>query len=133
MNAIFADASYYVALVVPRDAFHGKAIQLSQSTTAKVVTTEFVLVEVANFLCRLERRVAGIQLMRHLHGDAATEIVPASSELVRRGFELFEQRTDKEWSLTDCISFVVMEERGVRDALTSDAHFEQAGCRALML
>jgi predicted nucleic acid-binding protein len=70
--------------------------------------------------------------MRDLRTDSGTVIVPASSDLVDRGFELSSRRADKEWSLTDCISFAVMEEHGVREALTSDSHFEQAGFTMLM-
>jgi predicted nucleic acid-binding protein len=60
------------------------------------------------------------------------EIVPATMEWFERGMELYEGRPDKEWSLTDCISFAVMTERGVSDALTNDHHFEQAGFRILL-
>jgi predicted nucleic acid-binding protein len=58
--------------------------------------------------------------------------VPASPELFQRGVELFRARPDKEWSLTDCISFVVMTEKGLSEALTGDRHFEQAGFHALL-
>ena len=60
------------------------------------------------------------------------EVVPASAELFQRGVEFFCARPDKEWSLTDCISFVVMAEKGISEALTADRHFEQAGFKALL-
>ena len=59
-------------------------------------------------------------------------IVPASQDVFEQGVELFENRLDKDWSLTDCISFIVMRERGLTEALTGDHHFEQAGFRALL-
>jgi uncharacterized protein len=67
-----------------------------------------------------------------LRAQPDVEIVPSTSDLFRRGTELFAARPDKEWSLTDCISFVVMNERGINDALTNDHHFEQAGFRILL-
>ena len=60
------------------------------------------------------------------------EIVPSTSDLFRRGTDLFSARPDKEWSLTDCISCIVMNERDINDALTNDHHFEQAGFRILL-
>lgn len=59
-------------------------------------------------------------------------IVAASPELMHRGIELYEARSDKDWSLTDCTSFIVMQDRGLTDALTGDHHFEQAGFRPLL-
>ena len=56
----------------------------------------------------------------------------ATSELFERGLALYNARPDKEWSLTDCISFVVMADEGLTDALTGDRHFEQAGFTALL-
>jgi uncharacterized protein len=58
--------------------------------------------------------------------------VAASSELLKRGLALYDGRPDKEWQLSDCISFVVMEDEGITDALTGDRHFEQAGFQALL-
>jgi len=72
-------------------------------------------------------------LLNSLHAAPGVEIVASDSGLFDRGCQLYLSRLDKEWSLTDCISFVVMRERGLSDALTSDNHFEQAGFRALMI
>jgi len=64
--------------------------------------------------------------------DAAFQLVRATSDLIQRGKKLYRDRADKEWPLTDCISFVVMHDRGLSEALTADHHFEQAGFRALL-
>ncbi len=73
-----------------------------------------------------------LRLLEITENDANTYIVPASTELRKKGVALYASRADKNWSLTDCISFVVMEEYGLTDALTSDHHFAQAGFRVLL-
>ncbi len=77
-------------------------------------------------------RSAFVELLKFQHSSLQVENIPASSELLRRGVALFEQRPDKSWSLTDCTSFIVMEDRGIREALTGDHHFEQAGFTPLL-
>jgi hypothetical protein len=54
-------------------------------------------------------------------------VIPLTKEGYDRAFRLFRDRPDKEWSLVDCLSFVVMTERGITEALTTDHHFRQAG------
>ena len=73
-------------------------------------------------------------LCRHLlvETDPAFQCVRATSELIQRGRKLYRERADKEWPLTDCISFVVMQDHGLSEALTADHHFEQAGFKALL-
>lgn len=132
MKPVFADTSFYAACLSPRDALHSHAIQISANNNSTILTTEFVFVELANLFSKLAKRAAAIRLIQQVRSDPDTIIVPASSELVQRGFELFSRRSDKEWSLTDCISFVVMNEHGVMEALTSDGDFEQAGFRKLL-
>lgn len=67
-----------------------------------------------------------------MRASPRVKILPLTSGLLNRGLDLMRQRTDKDWSLTDCISFVVMEDEGLREALTGDQHFEQAGFKALL-
>jgi predicted nucleic acid-binding protein len=132
MTPLFADASYYIALLSPRDQHHQDALRVSAHQRRPIIVTQFVLVEVANALATVESRSRAIALWNHLLQDTSVTIVPASDELITKARALYANRTDKDWSLTDCISFVVMEEQGILDALTADHHFEQAGFRALL-
>ena len=132
MTHAFADTAYYVALLNSRDALFTRARDLARSSTF-VTRTEYVLVEVANFFCPLGARNLFVTLAEQLRSSRTVTIVPSSSDLFWRGIKLFDARPDKEWSLTDCISFEVMAELGLTDALTADHHFEQAGFRALLL
>lgn len=118
---------------MPRDVHHAKAIGFSQINRATIITTEFVIVELVNFFSRTNGRTTVVQFIGSLRSDPDTIIVPLSSKLMQRGFELYSRRPDKEWSLTDCISFVAMDEHGLTEALTSDCDFEQAGFRALLV
>lgn len=132
MNRVFADTSYYAAVLSPRDAMHVQAVKVSQSKKRQILTTEFVLVELANLFARVPDRPVFVEFVHYVRAHPNTTIVPASSRLIERGFTLFSDRPDKVWSLTDCISFVVMEENGVTEALTTDGDFEQGGFVALL-
>jgi uncharacterized protein len=78
------------------------------------------------------KRQVFVKLHDVLRGDRRVEIAPATSEAFAEGIKLYADRPDKDWSLTDCISFIVMKERGIIEALTGDHHFEQAGFRAAL-
>jgi uncharacterized protein len=131
MNAVFADTFYFLALLNERDAAHSKA-SLFDATTRPLVTTAWVLTEVGDAMAAPENRPAFLELLEMLQDSPDARIIGPTDELFARGIELFRQRVDKEWSLTDCISFVVMNDERVTDALTGDRHFEQAGFRALL-
>jgi uncharacterized protein len=133
MKTVFADSTFYVALLIARDANHSKAKALAQSWTGSVVTTDYVLTEVANHLCGSPRQRAQFgRFLADATRDPQTTIVESSRSLWKRGTDLYLRRPDKEWSLTDCISFVIMEEEQLTDALTADHHFEQAGFNVLL-
>ena len=132
MNQVFTDTSFYAAIVNRRDQLHARARQIAAEIAAPILTTEFVLVETANFCKEGRRRAVFLRLIARLRGAANIEIVQASSLLFENGLDLFAQRPDKDWSLTDCISLHVMRERGLTEALTADHNFEQAGFRALL-
>jgi predicted nucleic acid-binding protein len=132
MKRVFADTSFFVAAIGPRDQFHEQAVEFMRAYDGQVLTTDFVLVEFGNYLFRIKDRPFLEPVLHNIRTNPQYEIVPASRELLQRGIDRFIARTDKEWSLTDCISFVVMEGRGVTEALTSDADFGQAGFAALL-
>ncbi len=95
------------------------------------VTTDFVLLEVADALCRTSLRAKTIATINRLR-QGVVKIVPLSEDLMNKGWVLYQQRPDKEWGLTDCTSFVVMQELGMTEAFTSDHHFTQAGFAILL-
>lgn len=136
MSRVFLDTSYAVALATPRDHHHPQAVELAdhlEHREARMVTTRAVILEIGNSLSKARFRSQGIALLESLETDPRVEIVPVSEDLYQKGFELFRRRPDKEWSLVDCLSFVVMQDRRIQDSLTTDDHFEQAGFRALLL
>jgi predicted nucleic acid-binding protein len=132
MNTVLADTSYYLALFSPDDVHHTQADRLSKSLRPRIVVTDFILCEIGNALSRRNSRRLFVELISSLRSDPDLEIVPASADLFERGFELYARRADKEWSMTDCISFVVMQQYELDEALTADHHFEQAGFTILL-
>ncbi len=94
------------------------------------MTTQAVLLEIGNALSKQRYRAAAIKLLESLETDPSIEVVLFTNSLYKLAFNLFKQREDKEWVLVDCTSFIVMQDRGIIDALTADAHFQQAGFRA---
>ena len=132
MTGVFADTSFYVALSSDRDACHGAAMDFSAGYRGGIVTTEYILVELGNFFSRAGDRKVFLDLMDDLRSDPKTCVVPSGTKLFNDGLRLYAARQDKDWSLTDCISFVVMHKHGLTEALTGDRHFEQAGLRALL-
>ncbi|MBI4623859.1 MAG: type II toxin-antitoxin system VapC family toxin [Verrucomicrobia bacterium] len=132
MKTVFADTAFFLALVNARDHLHPQAAALNESPPGPMLTTEWVLIELGDALAIPSGRERFSRLVATLRSQPDVEIVPASHELFEGGCALFARRADKEWSLTDCTSFVVMQERGLSAALTSDQHFEQAGFQRLM-
>jgi predicted nucleic acid-binding protein len=132
MSHAFLDTAYLLALLNPRDTWHARALTLSQRPHSKLVTTEAVLTEIADALCQRARRTWAVQTIDDLRGDRSVRCVGVDSRLFARALDFYRERDDKDWSLTDCISFVVMGDLRLTDALTSDVHFVQAGFRALL-
>jgi predicted nucleic acid-binding protein len=132
MNVVFADTYYYLALVSDHDAGHGRAAAFSLAYRGRVVTTPWVLTEVGDALAAPDRRHVFVTLLEQLKSDPNTTIMIPTAELFHAGCDLYSQRPDKGWSLTDCISFAAMDKDGITEALTADHHFEQAGFRILL-
>ena len=132
---LFLDASYAIALSSATDRHHEKAVELASQVEAdnsNLATTRAVVLEIGNALSRLRYRTAAVTLLDAIENDPSVEIVTLSEDLYSQGLELYRRHQDKEWGLTDCISFTVMRERSITDALTADDHFRQAGFRALL-
>ena len=132
MNRVFADAFYFVALLNRADQYHSRAAAAATQLRGEIITTQWVLAEVADALADSASRRSVAPFLRDLSKDPKVTVVQAGSDWFERGLQLYEQRPDKDWSLTDCISFAVMAEQKVTDALTGDKHFEQAGFTALL-
>ena len=132
---VFLDTAYANALINTRDQWHERAV-VWQERLAKerrpLLSTEFVLVEIADGLAAVQFRKHAVQMINLLQGNQFVEIVPLSSKVFEEALELYKKRMDKGWGLTDCTSFIVMQHYDVIDALTTDEHFQQAGFRALL-
>ncbi len=92
-----------------------------------LMTTDFVLLEVANALCASAWREKAVKLIDGLRSLPDLNIVAADTTLLAEGWHLYRSRPDKEWSLTDCTSMVVAQRESIEQVFTSDRHFEQAG------
>lgn len=127
---IFIDTGYLLALINPRDALYSRAIGWSSKINEPVITTEFVLVETANALAQRPGRQNFRFVLDYLM--ESSQIVPSTPMLLKQGLDDYNSYSDKDWSLTDCISFRIMKSRGIQQALAFDQHFEQAGFSALL-
>src|SRR5436309_1404216 len=131
MSAVFADTFFFLAILNPSDPAPASASDLSRRLRQPRVTTAWVLTEVGDAFAR-DNRAAFLDLMRLVRESQLIRVIEPSPELFAAGVALYADRADKDWPLTDCISFVVMEREGIREALTGDRHFEQAGFVALL-
>ncbi len=129
---VFADTSYFLALSVAGDDAHDRAHDFTRKYSGTIVTTTWVLVELLDGLSAPRYRSGAAQFVEWIRAKPTMLVVSINDELFEAGFQLYRKRSDKDWSLTDCASFVVMERRGLRDALTTDIDFVQAGFRALL-
>ena len=135
MGVVFADTGYWVALLNPRDELHDKATALSQSLNpAQIVTSEMVLTEVLNDFSKRGDylRQAATELIDSINKNPNITVIPQTRKQFQQGLKLYKNRLDKNWSLTDCVSFRIMEEMSIHEALAYDKHFEQASFRALL-
>lgn len=129
---IFVDTGFLLALAQPKDALHARALEWAGYLSEPFLVTEYILVETVNNLSKRADRLRAYSILEMISQDANYTIIHASPELFAAGLRLHGDRPDKEWSLTDCISFQLMRERGISRALAYDIHFEQAGFEALL-
>lgn len=134
MKPLFADASFWIAILNKHDQWHGLAMQaLSAIAGRRLITSELVLIEVVNYFSEWPalRSAAGL-LMRKAQQGHEFQTVWHDADLLREGLRLFQTRHDKHWSLTDCTSIAIMQRLRITEVLTSDRHFEQAGFTVLL-
>jgi uncharacterized protein len=136
IRTVFLDTSFIVALENKDDPHHVRAKALDGELLAEKGVLLFhwgILLEIADGYARLSRRMKGLQLLAKFEIEEGYRLCPITEALLNEGLDLYRDRSDKEWSLTDCVSFVLMQREGVTDALTADVHFRQAGFTALLL
>jgi len=135
-RTVFLDTSFVIALENKADPHHALAKTLDDELLKEDAVLMFhwgILIEIADGFARLARRARGLELLGKLTSEAGYELMPLSEPRLQEALDLYRLRVDKEWGLTDCISFVLMKQTGVTEALTADVHFRQAGFKALLL
>ncbi len=128
---VFMDTYGLIAWINTRDAAHQRVKSYLDSYSGKIVTTEWVLLEFADAFSLSKSKPFAIEAIKRIHHLPMFLVVGFEPTVYQAGFDLYESRSDKDWSLTDCVSFVVMTQHGLSDALTADHHFEQGGFRAV--
>jgi len=132
MKPVFADTGFFLALINPRDQYHRSAVHWGASLRGPLITTEWVMVEFANGISSSRHRAHFVKILERLRSQSDSVVVQSTPSLFNQGCDIYSARPDKGWSLTDCISFTVMERESLTEALTGDRHYEQAGFRALL-
>lgn len=135
MAKVFVDTAAWLALINKDDHFHHQAKAVRDgliSSNAEFVTTDQVVLEVANSLSKRRFRSTAIRLIEAIYHSANIRVVSTDSYLWQKSWVLYKRSRDKDWSLTDCISFVVMHEGRIKEAFTTDRHFEQADFTKLL-
>ncbi len=132
MSRTFVDTAFVVALVNQNDQFHAQAAELSKKyENEPLIMTDMILFEIGNALARNYKHEA-VQIIKAFRSSAQTLIIELNSALLGRAFDMYEKYDDKSWGMVDCLSFVVMQDYEIKDALTSDYHFKQASFNILM-
>lgn len=133
-NRFFLDTAYVLALLNPNDTYHkqAKAMLPSMHSALEVWITEAVLIEIGNALARSNRNAA-TAFIDSCYITPNVRVVSVDTSLLKRALDFYNNRGDKDWGLTDSISFLVMTDQDLKGALTTDEHFQQAGFKALLL
>lgn len=129
------DTSGWIALLNRSDNLHAAAAQIYNqrfSTGWNFITHTGIMLEVGNGMSQVRRRHLAVQLKVRIDASARIEVVQLTKALYENGWQMYAARSDKNWGIVDCISFVMMQERGLTEALTADRHFQQAGFTTLL-
>jgi len=135
-RTVLMDTSFILALENRDDAHHERAKSLDRELVASQCTYLMhwgILLEMADGYARLSRRSKILELLEKFEAEEGYLIQPITDALLEEAIALYRSRPDKEWGLTDCVSFVLMHQYGIKDALTADIHFRQAGFTAMLL
>ena len=126
---VFVDTGYLIALEDADDSNHSAAVEHRKmlSGLPPLTTTSYVVDEVVTFFNVGGQHAKAVELGEALLSSPSVTMVHVSEDLIRRGLDLLRARPDKRYSLTDCVSFIVMRERGIATAFAFDKHFEQEG------
>ena len=135
-RTVLLDTSFVLALENREDRHHTRAKELDRelaSQGAVLLLHWGILLEIGDGYARSGRRAKGMELIDKFANEEGFQIAPLSEAIMGQAIALFRSRSDKEWGLTDCVSFVLMGREGVTEALSADIHFRQAGFAALLL
>lgn len=136
LRRVLLDTSYIIALDHTGDAHHLRATQWAAKLAASPISAVLhtgILLEIADGFAKRHDRQSGVQYLEILTEEEKYELFKVEGSILERAVELYKRRPDKDWSLTDCISFILMGDLGIREALTADVHFQQAGFDCLLL
>lgn len=134
-NKVFVDTAAWLSLFNLRDGSRPAAMKIMTQLRLqkrKLVTSEFVILELADGLSKPPVRVNAVGYIEGIRQSEDIEVIPLSRDLLDQAWDLYCHRSDKGWGLTDCTSFIVMEQEQISEAFTSDHHFEQAGFTKLL-
>ena len=129
-ETVFVDSSGWIALLNSRDSLHSRAKELYRDKLrggSRLLTTTAVLLEVGNWLSPSPLRQLATDLLDRIERSNLVSVVFVDNDLYTRGWAIYRERPDKDWGITDCISFAVMAEQRILEAFSADHHFEQAG------
>ena len=129
-NKVFIDTSGWLALVNKKDKYHKKAKNVKKEIDEKnyeIYTSNFVIVEIANGLSKIKFKHLAVNLVEKIRGSEDINNITVNNNIFEEAWDLFKDYDDKEWGLTDCTSFIIMENYNIQKNLSNDHHFEQKG------
>ncbi len=134
-SPVFLDTSGWIALLDEQDRHHDEAVKIWTGIGRRripFIVTDWVVAETGNGLAKAPLRGAFVRSLPIIIDSARGQLINIDESLMRRSFDLYKNRPDKAWGLVDCSSFVIMGDLNIRDALTADRHYDQAGFRYLL-
>ena len=131
MTPVFVDTSFFVALLDQGDEFHEEAVHFLLHNTSPLLSTSAIVLELGAYFAQQQLRPGFLASLDAIN-NTRIKIVHVDQASLERAIEYFETRPDKDWSLADRVSFLLMEDRQISETATSDRHFEQAGFIALL-